>query len=246
MAETITPKVPIAISAILNVDDVSVLARSTETVPDTANRMDQRISLLAVDLAAHAPDIDVNDVGRGIEMKVPDMLQQHRPGYDAAFVAHQILQQLEFAGKKRNVLGAPAGGPRHEVTREIADAQDGLLDDGVAAPAQRLDARQQLDEGEGLDHIVVAAGAQAPHPVVDLPERADDQDGRGDAASAQLTHDRDAVDARKHAVDHDHGIVAGDTTAQSVVAAGGQIDLVTAARERFDELTGGFRIILDD
>ena len=143
-------------------------------------------------------------------------------------------------------LAAPAGGPRHEVDREIADAQDGLLDDGVAAPAQRLDARQQLDEGERLDHIVVAAGAQAPHPVVDLAERADDQDGRGDAAGAQLTHDGDAVDVRKHAVDRDHGIVAGDAAAQSVVAAGGQIDLVAAAREQFHELTGGFRIVLDD
>src|ERR1019366_8317078 len=100
MAEMITPKVPIAISAILNVDDVNVLARSTETVPDAANRVDQRIGLLAIDLAAHAPAIDVDDVGRGIEMKIPDMLQQHRAGYDAAFVAHQILQQLEFAGKK--------------------------------------------------------------------------------------------------------------------------------------------------
>src|SRR3974390_1278471 len=137
MTETITPKVPIAISAILNVDDASFLARSTETVPDAANRVDQRIGLLAIDLAAHPPDIDVDDVGRWIEMKVPDVLQQHRAGYDAAFVAHQILQQLEFARKKRDILAAPAGGPRHQIDREIADAQDGLLDDGVAAPAQR-------------------------------------------------------------------------------------------------------------
>ena len=62
MTETITPKVPIAISASLNVDDVKVLVRSTETVPDTANGMDQRIGLLAVDFATHAPDIDVDDI----------------------------------------------------------------------------------------------------------------------------------------------------------------------------------------
>src|ERR1700687_5166776 len=98
MAQVITPKVPIAISAILNVDDLRVLATSTETVPDAANRLGQRIGLLPIVIASHAPDIDVDDVGRGIEMKVPDMLQQHRPGYDAAFIAHQILQQLEFAG----------------------------------------------------------------------------------------------------------------------------------------------------
>src|ERR1700742_4246783 len=106
MTDTITPKVPIAISASLKVDDVKVLARSTETVPDAANRMDQRIGLLAVDLAAYAPDIDVDDICRGIEMKVPDVLQQHGSGYDAAFVAHQILQQLEFPGEQTNVLAA--------------------------------------------------------------------------------------------------------------------------------------------
>src|SRR5712671_371972 len=120
------PNVPIAISACLKVDEVSVLTRSTETVPDTANRVDQRIGLLAVDLATDAPDIDVDDIGRGIEMKVPDVLQQHGAGDDAAFVANQIRQELEFARKKRNRLAAPAGGPRHQVDDEIADPQDGL------------------------------------------------------------------------------------------------------------------------
>src|ERR1700737_2101844 len=108
MADTITPKAPIAISASLNVDDVKVLARSTETVPDAANRMNQRIGLLAIDLAAHASDIDVDDIGRRIEMKVPNVLQQHGPGDDAAFVAHQILQKLELAGKEQDILAAPA------------------------------------------------------------------------------------------------------------------------------------------
>src|SRR6478752_5779921 len=115
MADTITPKLPIEISASLKVDDARVLARSTETVPDTANGMDQRIGLMVVDLATHAANIDVDDICRGIEMKIPDVLQQHCPGYDAAFIAHQILEKLELAGKKNNVLATPAGGPRHQV-----------------------------------------------------------------------------------------------------------------------------------
>src|SRR4051794_24936360 len=135
MADTITPKVPIAISASLKVDDASVLVRSTETVSGAANGMDQRIGLLAVDLASQAPDIDVDNIRRWIEMKIPDVLQQHGPGHDAAFVAHQILQQLEFPGKQEEVLAAPAGRPRHQVDREITDTQDGFLDNGVTAPA---------------------------------------------------------------------------------------------------------------
>src|SRR5260370_20735380 len=113
MADTITPKVPIAISASLNVDDVRVLARSTETVPDTANRVDQRIGLLAVDFATHAADIDVDDVCRGIEMEIPDLLQQHGPGYDAAFVAYQILQKLQFPWIQYHIPADPATHPIH-------------------------------------------------------------------------------------------------------------------------------------
>src|ERR1700737_35412 len=104
MADAITPKAPIAISACLKVVDARGLARSTATVPDTANRMDQRIGLLVVPLAAHPPDIDVDDICRGIEVKIPDVLQQHCPGYDAALVAHQILQQLDFPGKQKMSL----------------------------------------------------------------------------------------------------------------------------------------------
>src|SRR3979411_2333306 len=104
MADTITPKAPIAISATLKVDDVKVLARSTETVPDAANRMDQRIGWLAVAFARHAPDIDVDDICRGIEMKIPDMLQQHGAGYHAAFVTRQILQKLKLPRHESDVL----------------------------------------------------------------------------------------------------------------------------------------------
>src|SRR5207302_3562719 len=240
------PNVAIAISACLKVDDARVLARSTERVPDTANRMDQRIGLLVVDVATLAPDIDVDDICGGIEMKVPDVPQQHCPGYDAAFVANQVLEKLELPGKKKNVLAAPARGARHQVEREIADTQDSLLDDGVAASAKRLDARQEFDERKRLDQIVVAAGPQAAHPIVDFSECTDDQDRCGNAVVAQLTHDRDAVDIRQHAVDCDDGIVAGGAAAQRLVAAGGQVHLVTAGRERFHELTGGFRVILND
>src|SRR5271154_6768529 len=104
MTETITPKEPMAISASLNVDDVRVLARSTEAISDAANRVDQGIGLSVVDLAADPSDIDVDDVCRWIEMQVPDVLQQHRARHDAALVARQIFQKLEFARQKLDVL----------------------------------------------------------------------------------------------------------------------------------------------
>ena len=73
-AMTTAPKIVIQISAHLNVDDRRVLARSTDTKPDAADSMDERIGLLTVDLSADAPDIHVNDVGRGVKVEIPYML----------------------------------------------------------------------------------------------------------------------------------------------------------------------------
>src|SRR3954452_4786898 len=113
MIDTITPNVPIAINASLKVDEVRVLARSTETISDAANGMDQWIRLLIVDLPAYATDVDVDNVGGGIEMKIPDVLQQHRPRHDTPFVPRKIFQKLEFPRQQNNVLAAPGGGPRN-------------------------------------------------------------------------------------------------------------------------------------
>src|SRR6186713_2990192 len=93
---TISPNAAIAISARRNVEERSVLARSTEAISDAADGVDQRIGLGIVDLAADAPDIDVDDVGGGIEVQVPDMLEQHRAGDHAALVADEVFEQLEF------------------------------------------------------------------------------------------------------------------------------------------------------
>ena len=154
-----------------------VLARNTEAKPDAANRMNQRIGLLIVYLASEAPDIDVDGVGRQIEMNIPYMLEKHGARHNPAFVADQIFEEPEFAGKELDFKPVPADPPRHEIDFEIADTQHRLPHYGGAAPGESLDPRQQFRKGERLDEIVVPAGAQPADPVIDLAERADDQTG---------------------------------------------------------------------
>src|ERR1700751_6429580 len=90
------PNTPMLISASRKVVERKVLARSTDTEPDAAYGVDQGIGLFVVDLAANAPDIDVDDVGVGIEMQMPNLFQQHGPRHNVAFVTNQIFQHLEF------------------------------------------------------------------------------------------------------------------------------------------------------
>src|SRR3954447_229565 len=246
IAATISPNAAIAISARRKVEERSVLARSTETISDAADGVDQRIGLGIIDLAADATDIDVDDVGGGIEVQIPDMLEQHRTRDDAALVADEIFEQLEFPRQQRNLPAAAARAPRDQVDGEIADPQDRLLGNGVAAPAECLQPRQQFGEGERLDEIIVAAGAQAAHAVVDLAKCGNDQERRGDAVVAQLAHHADAVDVGQHAVDGDHGIVARGAVAEGFAPRGGEIDVVARNRQLLDELACGFRIVLDD
>src|SRR5215471_4930728 len=244
-ARTRRPNTPIQISARLKVQDLSVLARSTEAIPDAADGMNERIRLLIVYLAPYPPDIDVDDVGGRIEMKVPYVLEQHGARHDSAFVADQIFEQLEFPRKELDFTPAPARGPRHEIDLEIADAQHRLPDHGGAATSESLDARQQLREGKRLDEVIVPAGTQTADPVIDLAERADDQDRRGDALLPQLLHHRNSIEVREQAIDCQHGIGFGAAVTQRVIAVRGEVDLISVGRKRVDELARCHRVILD-
>src|SRR3954449_2077851 len=98
IAATISPNAAIAISARRKVEERSVLARSTETISDAADGVDQRIGLGIIDLATDASDIDVDDVGGGIEMQIPDMLEQHRTEENGALLASSISLKLLVPG----------------------------------------------------------------------------------------------------------------------------------------------------
>jgi hypothetical protein len=70
--------------------------------------MDERIGLMTVDLSAHASDIYINNVGRGVKMEIPYFLEQHGAGDNLTFLADQILQNLEFSRKQLNRSAAAA------------------------------------------------------------------------------------------------------------------------------------------
>ncbi|MNV43794.1 hypothetical protein D3C71_1355230 [compost metagenome] len=88
------------------------------------------------------------------------------------------------------------------------------------AAAQHLDAGEQFGKGVRLRQIIIAAGAQAGHAVIHLPQRGKDQNRRLDTAAAQLADDGKPVAARQHAVDHHHviGILAAHEQAALTVA----------------------------
>src|ERR1043166_4682730 len=127
---TAAPKITMASSASRRVVERSVLARSTGAKSHAADRVDERIGLVIVDLAPHAPDVHVDDIGRRIEMQVPDVLEQHRPRHHLALIAHQVLKDLKFPRQQVDFAPAAVGGARYQIELEIADTQQSFLDDG--------------------------------------------------------------------------------------------------------------------
>jgi hypothetical protein len=116
-----------------------------------------------------------------------------------------------------------------KVEFEIPDTQHHFFDDTIAAPGESLNTGQQFREGERLDEVVITAGAQPAHPIINLAERTDNQGGRDDPFFPQAADDSDSIDARKHAIDRHHGIFGRASAARSVVAVDSKIDALAAS-----------------
>src|SRR6478672_1879500 len=233
-------------SASRKVEDRSVLARSTDRESHAADCMDQRVRLSCIDLAAHAADINVDDVGHRIEMQIPHMLQQHRARHDPALVAHEIFEHLELPRQEVDLSAPAAHAAGKQVDLEITDAQHHLFDDARAATSKRLDASQHFRKGEGLDEIIVAAGAKPAYAIVDLTERADDQRRSYHARFSESANDIDAVHARKQTIYRDDRIFGRTSAAQPVGAVDGKVDFVAAGHKRIDKLLSGLAVVLHD
>ena len=98
----------------------------------------------------------------------------------------------------------------------------------MAAPLQRLQPRQELGECEGLGQVVVAAGTQPFDPIVDIAERAHDQDGSRVLPRPKLRDDGEAIELGEHAVDHQRVEFAVRRVVEALAAVDREIDLMAA------------------
>src|ERR1700720_4896931 len=110
-----------------------------------------------VDFLAQAAYPDIDYIGLRIEMIVPDMPQQHRARDHMSGVAHQVFQQSELTRQHLDRLAAPPDAAGQEIEFKVRDPQPGRGRRPGAASQQRLEAGEELAEGEWLDQGGVAA-----------------------------------------------------------------------------------------
>src|SRR5512132_4222651 len=147
--------------------------RRTQAVSYAANSDDQFVREALIDLVPQATDMRFHDRGLRVEVKVPNLLEEHRPGNDLTGITHQEFQQLEFARLQIDFLAGSRHSPLDQIHLQVARPQDGRRPSGNRSAAKYIDARQQLGERERLHELVVAAGVQADNLVVDTGERAE-------------------------------------------------------------------------
>ncbi len=83
---------------------LSVLAVSADLVAYAANGSNQRAVVSGIHFAAKIVDVHIHDVGHGVEIKFPHLLDYGSAGNGLALVAHQKFEQSEFLGAEIDVV----------------------------------------------------------------------------------------------------------------------------------------------
>ena len=84
-----------------------------------------RIPAATGNLSAQSANMALDDIGLGIEVKLPDALQQHRARHDAVGMAHKKLKQQEFPGLKIDAFATARYAAPQQVELHVRDAKEG-------------------------------------------------------------------------------------------------------------------------
>jgi hypothetical protein len=176
-----------------------------------------------VDLFAEALDIDVDEVGAGIEVVVPDVFADLDATEDAAGGAHEVFEEGELAGGELDAGGFAFYLAGCEVEDEVIHAKNvggvagGAADDGV-------DAGDEFFDVKGFGQVIIGAEVEAFDAFIEAGARGEEDDGDGISLFAESAEDTESVAAGKHDIEDDEVVGGGGGDGVGVVAIAGGVD----------------------
>ena len=203
-------------------------------------------SPFARELAAQVADVDVDQVGAGVEGVAPHAVQDLLARQHLAGMPHQVGEQGELARRERHADAVDLGLAREQVERYRPHLDRGGAPGLVVGPAcVGADARSELGERERLHEIVGRAQVEAAHPVGDLAAGRQHDHGQGRVHRPDRGEHVEPVDAGEHHVEDDDVGPPVAHAVEAVLAAGGGVHGValrgqSALKERQDQ-----RLVLD-
>ena len=197
-----------------------------------------RIARIALDLLAQMPHVHVDRARFPVIGAPAQALEELAPREDDAGALREHDEHLELDERQLRRLAANIDGSARHVDAKLA-ALDELL--AFARQVRRRGSAQQrshpaseLPDRERLRDVVVRAELESENLVELLPARRE-HDDRHVALSAQSLADLEAVETRKHDVEHDeiHGLLA--EPAERLFAVTRLDDVVAVPLERVRE-----------
>ena len=206
------------------------------------------------ELAAELDDDLIERAGRAVVSVSPDLVEEVIAGEDLAGARMEELQQLQFP------RGEFTGGAvATELERARVDGGFGDVKGRVCgcrgcthrrlrarAAQERLDARHQFADTEGLRDVIVGPDLE-PDDLVEVLTLGGEHEDRGLAsASAQLPTDVVAAEAGQHDIEEDEIRILPCAEVDREVAAGAREDLEAFPGKDLAEAEGDVGVILDD
>jgi len=182
--------------------------------------------------------LDADD--RSLYVGAPGIGAGGPPGPPGSVYAYTI-EKGTWAPPSR-VTGDHPGMEFGSVVRALPDL------DGEIAPRtlhQRVEPGHELREGERLRQVVVAAGLQAFHAIVDGPFRAQDEDRRRHAALAKRVDQGQPVALGEHDVDNRDVVRLADGRLESGVAVCEAVDAKTCLAQAALDKSGDRVVVFD-
>src|SRR5919107_4220304 len=167
-----------------------VICLGAEYVACAADRMEETRLIAGFQLPSEIRYENLDGVRCCKGIVAPHLFEQALARHDDAFVAHEVLEQLELTLRELDLALLAPHLVRVGVELEVADDERRAP---VRRPAaqERAQAREQLLALEGLDEVVVGARVEALDARLDCVARREHED-RDVALLAQVASDVDA------------------------------------------------------
>ncbi len=201
-----------------------------EAVASAADRGDKGSLVAAVELAPEVADVDVHNIGPGVEGIVPDGGEDLLSGEYLARVTHEVLEERELAGGELDLLLPAQDAPAEKVHLQITGLQPGRP--GLVGPADEgAHPGQELLKGERLGHVVVGAAVEGADLVAYVVAGGEHQDRQPGAPEPYPLQNLLTAQARQHDVQQHKIHILLDREARAIVAVVGADAAVAVGRQ---------------
>ncbi len=207
--------------------------------------MDERGAEAGVHFFAEAGDENLDGAGVVFVVALPDAFAEFGAGEGAAGFLEEDLEHVEFARGEGDGFAGAGDAAVADVHVEIGDLEE-VGGGGIGgAAAEGFDAGDEFIHREGFREVVVGAGLETFHAVLDFAARGEDEDARSGASLTEAGEDGEAVEGGKVEIEDEKIVGVGEGGLEAEGAVVLRAERVAAAREGAGDVAGELGFVFD-